>query len=308
MNVIQGVVKAFRRTLFINRTETLTHRMGFERLSKIVKFPNHVKMKELTYAGLPAAWFIPDKSSDEKIILYLPGGGYCVGSYRTHAGLIGRMARACGHPILGVTYRKAPEDPFPAAVEDALKVYKQLVEDGYKNIIIAGDSAGGGLALITTSVLRDEGYKQLPTAMVLISPWTDLTSSGDSVVRKKERDPLIDPRLLQVFAKKYSPDEDFKNPLISPLYGKFENLPPTLVQVGTEEVLLDDSTRLVKKMKEAGVSVEFEIWNGMMHVFQFFAGLIPESNTAVKNIASFINRHHTIAEKEEKSSLHKEVY
>lgn len=309
INIIQATIKAFRRSLFINRTETLTHRMGFERLSKIVKFPNHVKMEELNYAGLPCAWFTPDKSSDEVIILYLPGGGYCVGSYKTHAGLTGRMARACGHPILSVTYSKAPENPYPTAIEDALKVYKQLVEDGYKNIILAGDSAGGGLSLVTTMKLREEGYKQLPIALVLLSPWTDLTGSGDSVVRKKDADPLIDPRLLNVFAKKYSPDEDFKNPYISPLYGDLSDLPPTLVQVGTEEVLLDDSTRLVKKMKESGVQVEMEIWNGMMHVFQYFAGLVPEANKAVKNIATFINRIQIVTEEEEvKGSLHKEIY
>lgn len=307
LNIIQSTVKAFKNSLFINKTETLTHRLGFERLSKIVKFPNHVKMKEVSYAGIPSAWFIPNKSSDEKIVLYLPGGGYCVGSYNTHAGLIGRMARAAGHPILAINYRKAPENPFPAAIEDTLKAYKQLVEDGYKNIIIAGDSAGGGLSLVTAMILRDEKYRQQPSSLVLISPWTDLTGSGDSMVRKKRKDPLIDPRLLGIFAKKYSPDEDFDNPHISPLFGEFHDLPTTLVQVGTEEVLLDDSTRLAKKMKAAGVTVELEIWNGMMHVFQYFAGLVPESNQAVKNIAAFINRQQEYKSTNSKAALQKEV-
>ncbi len=306
-NAIQLGVKLFRRSLFINKTETITHRNSFERLANIVKFPNHVKKEEVTFAGLPAAWFIPEKSSDEKVILYFPGGGYCVGSYNTHAGMLGRIARASGHPVLAVNYRKAPEAPFPAATDDALKAYKQLVSEGRKNIILAGDSAGGGLALAVTMVLRDEGYK-LPAALVLLSPWTDLTGSGDSVTRKKDKDPLIGPELLGVFAQKYRGKEDLKNPLISPLFGEFNHFPPTFIQVGTEEVLLDDSTRLSKKMRQAGVIVEMEIWEGMMHVFQWFAGLIPEANDAVKKIGTFINRQYDAIEPEEKSYLHKELY
>ncbi|MCO5234129.1 MAG: alpha/beta hydrolase [Chitinophagales bacterium] len=304
---IQFIVKAFRRSLFVNRTETITHRNGFERISKMVKFPRHVNKQELMYEGVPSAWFTPTKSSDDKTILYLPGGGYCVGSYNTHSGLIGRIARASGHPVLGITYRKAPEDPFPAAIEDAIKVYKGLVNEGRKNIVIAGDSAGGGLALATTMILRDEGFK-LPAALVLISPWTDLTSSGDSVVRKKDRDPLIGPELLEVFAKKYAGSEPLDHPFISPLYGSFNNFPPVLIQVGTEEVLLDDSTRLAKKMKLAGVIVEMEIWEGMMHVFQYMAGLSPEANEAVKKIGAYINRQYDAVEPTKKSKMHKEIY
>ena len=305
-NTVEFIIKLFRRSLFINKTESLTHRNSFERISRIAKFPNHVKKQELIYAGVPAAWFTGPKSSDNKNVLYLPGGGYCVGSYHTHQAMVGRIARAIGHPILSITYRKAPEDPFPAALEDAVKVYKQMVSEGKKNIIIAGDSAGGGLALATTMTLIKEKYK-LPTALVLLSPWTDLTSSGDSVVRKKDSDPLIGPELLEVFAKKYAGTEDLTNPLISPLFGDFKGFPPTLIQVGTEEVLLDDSTRLAKKMKEAGVQVDFEIWEGMMHVFQWFAGLIPEANDAIKKIDSFIDCVCSDIESE-KEELHKEIY
>lgn len=306
-NAIQLGVRLFRRSLFINKTETLTHRNSFERLANIVKFPSHVKRQELIYAGIPSAWFIPDKSSDEKTILYLPGGGYCVGSYNTHSGLLGRLARAAGHPILAVNYRKAPEDPYPAAIDDALKAYKQLVADGKKNIILGGDSAGGGLALALTFKLIEENI-QMPAALILLSPWTDLTGTGDSIVRKASKDPLIGPELLQVFAQKYAGNEDLKNPLISPLFGDFNFFPPTLIQVGTEEVLLDDSTRLAQKMKKAGVLVEMEIWDGMMHVFQWFAGLIPEANDAVNKIASFVHRQYDAIEPQEKSYLHKELY
>ncbi|HUH74582.1 MAG TPA: alpha/beta hydrolase [Chitinophagales bacterium] len=306
-NAIQLAVKLFKRSLFINRTETNTHRVSFERLSNFVKFPSHVKRNDIQYAGVQACWFTPDKSNLDRIIFYLPGGGYCVGSCNTHKGLLGRMARAAGHPIMAINYRKAPEDPFPAAIEDAVKVYKQLLEDGYKNIILAGDSAGGGLAIATIMMLRDEGIK-LPAALVLLSPWVDLTSSGDSVTRKKDRDPLISPELLEVFAKKYAGKEDLKNPLISPLFGDFTNFPPTLIQVGTEELLLDDATRLTRKMKSAGVLVEMELWEGMMHVFQWMAGLMPEANDAIKKIGAFINRQYDAEEPTVKSVLHKELY
>jgi monoterpene epsilon-lactone hydrolase len=156
-------------------------------------------------------------------------------------------------------------------------------------------------------VLRDEGFK-LPMALVLLSPWTDLTCSGDSVTRKKDRDALISPELLEVFAKKYAGKEDLKNPLISPLFGDFTNFPPTLIQVGTEELLLDDATRLTKKMKASGVLVEMELWEGMMHVFQWMAGLMPEANDAIKKIGAFINRQITVEEAAENSLLQKELY
>ncbi|MCO5249123.1 MAG: alpha/beta hydrolase, partial [Chitinophagales bacterium] len=215
------------------------------------------------------------------------------------------MARSAGHPIIGVTYRKAPEDPFPAALEDAKTVYQQLLDDGYKNIIVSGDSAGGGLSLaLTMELIREK--KPLPHALVLLSPWTDLTSSGDSVKRKAAVDPLIGPELLEVFAEKYAAGQALDNPLISPLFGDFHNFPPTLIQVGTDEVLLDDSVRLAKKMKDRGVSVELEIWENMMHVFQWLAGLTPEANNAIKDIGEFVNKQEVLSTNKE--SLHKEIY
>lgn len=312
MNSIQSstvhmIVKLMRRSLFIHKTETHTHRISFERLSNITKYPRFVEKEEVLYAGIPSAWFKAAKTSNDKVILYLHGGGYCVGSYNSHRAMIARIARSSGHPVLAVNYRKAPENPYPAAVEDAVKVYKQMVADGWKNIFIAGDSAGGGLALATTLKLRDEGFK-MPAALVLISPWTDLTGSGDSVVRKANEDPLIDPSLLGVFAKKYYADTDPKHPLISPLFADYHQFPPVLVQVGTEEVLLDDSTRLVNKLKDAGVDVEFEMWDDMMHVFHWMAGIIPEGNQAIDKIGLYVQKKYDVSETKEKGALHMEMY
>lgn len=312
MNSLQSstarlIVKMMRSTLFIHKTETQTHRVSFERISSITKFPRFVEMKEVTYAGMPAAWFRPQKCSDDKVILYYHGGGYSVGSYNTHRAMIARIARAAGHPVLAINYRMAPEHPFSAALEDAVIAYKQLQADGWASIFLAGDSAGGGLSLATTMKLRDEGVK-LPTAIIAISPWTDLTLSGDSVRTKADVDPLIEPRLLEIFAKKYYQEHDPKNPFISPLFGNFDGFPPIYIQVGGNEVLLDDSTRLAQKMKKAGVKVEFELWDNMMHVWHYLAGIVPEANLAIEKIGEYVQRTYDLSEDPNKSELHMEVY
>jgi epsilon-lactone hydrolase len=307
-STVQMFVKLMRRSLFIHKTETHTHRVSFERLSSITKYPRFVEKEEVKYAGVDAAWFVAAKSSNDKVILYLHGGGYCVGSYNSHRAMIARLARAAGHPVLAINYAKAPENPYPAALDDAVKVYQQMLADGWKNIFISGDSAGGGLTLATALKLKELGLP-MPTALMLISPWTDLTGSGDSVVRKAEVDPLIAPELLEVFAKKYYANNDPKTPLISPLFADLSGLPPTLIQVGTREVLLDDSTRLAKKMKEAGVQVELEIWDHMMHVWHWMAGIIPEGNEAIAKMGAYVQRKFDADKPASVSdSLHMEMY
>lgn len=312
MNSLQSatarmIIKMMRSALFIHKTETITHRVSFERIASITKFPRFVDMEEVTYAGIPAAWFRPHKSSDDKVILYLHGGGYCVGSYNTHRAMIARIARAAGHPVLAINYRKAPENPYSAAVDDAVAAYSQLLKDGWNSIFLSGDSAGGGLSLALTFKLRDFNMK-MPTGLALISPWTDLAATGDSIRSKADVDPLIEPRLLEIFAKKYYGDNDPKNPYISPLYGTFEHFPPTYIQVGGNEVLLDDSTRLSQKMKKAGVKVEFELWDNMMHVWHYLAGIVPEANMAIEKIGAFVQKTYDLSEDEHKSELHMEMY
>ncbi|MCB0511866.1 MAG: alpha/beta hydrolase, partial [Bacteroidetes bacterium] len=179
-----------------------------------------------------------------------------------------------------------PENPFPAAVEDAVAIYKQLLADGYQEIIVSGDSAGGGLSLVLTYQIKKLGL-QLPKGLILLSPWTDLTMSGESIQTKVQDDALIAPNLIELFANKYIGEDSATNPLISPLFLEFENFPPTLIQVGSFEVLLDDSTRLAKKMHDAGVQVDFEIYEKQMHVFQFLAGIVPEANRAIEKMGKF---------------------
>lgn len=284
---IKTFITVFRNLLFIHKTEPNTIRVGFERASNLTKFPRFVKKQELQYAGLDAAWFIPNDCGKSKIILYLHGGGYVLGSYNTHRALIGRIARASRCKTLAINYRKAPENAYPLALQDALATYKQMIADGYENIVLMGDSAGGGLVLALLQLIRK--YKlQKAAGTVLLSPWTDLTLSGDSIQSRKHLDPLITPHLLKIFSKRYYAEADPTNPLISPLFADVKGFPPTLIQVGGNEILYDDSIRMAQKLSKSGVKVSLETYDNMMHVWQFFGGIVPEANKAIDHIGDFV--------------------
>ncbi|HRH56530.1 MAG TPA: alpha/beta hydrolase [Chitinophagales bacterium] len=287
MYTVKTFISVFRKSLFVHKTEPNTIRVGFERVSNLTKFPRFVTKVELKYAGIDAAWFTPDGYGKSKTILYLHGGGYVMGSYNTHRALIGRIARAAGCKALAINYRKAPENKYPLALQDALAAYKQMIADGYENIFIMGDSAGGGLTLALLQIIKKQ---RLPKAAgaVLLSPWTDLTMSGDSIQTKKDKDPLITPHLLDIFSKRYYADADPTDPLISPHFADVKGFPPTLIQVGGNEVLFDDSIRMAQKMNKAGVKVQLEIYDNMMHVWQFFGGIVPEANKAIDEIGEFV--------------------
>ena len=194
--------------------------------------------------------------------------------------------------MLLLDYRLAPEHPFPAALEDSVRAYKWLINsEGYdpKNIIIAGDSAGGGLAIATLVKLRDQKIP-LPAAAVCLSPWTDLALTGDSMKLNLHEDTLISPEGLMFHSRLYLGKTDPKNPFASPLYADFKGLPPLCIQVGSVEVLLDDATRLAKRAREAGVEVQLDIWEDMIHIFQSYAVIAPESIEGINKIGEFIKK------------------
>ena len=223
------------------------------------------------------------------MVLYLHGGGYTICSPATHRGLAGRIALLAGARLLSVDYRLAPEHPYPAALEDALDAYHWLLAEGIPadRIAIGGDSAGGGLTLATAVSLSAAG-EPLPAALFLISPWTDLTFSGESHQTLKKADPIFQGKGGASFAPAYAGKLDPALPLISPLFADLHGLPSTLIQVGSDEILLDDSTRLEEKLKSAGVNVDLQIWEGMWHIFQCFAPWFPEAGQAVNRIGRFI--------------------
>lgn len=251
--------------------------------------PKNVYVEEVTAVTVPALLIAAERTRDERVILYFHGGGYCVGSPTTHRDFAWRLSAASAARVLLPHYRRAPEHLFPTAVDDAVTTYRWLLAQGIHpdNLVIGGDSAGGGLALATLARLRDEG-ERLPAAAVLLSPWVDLALTGESLRSKAAEDPVLTLAQLHEFAQLYLGDADPRTPLASPLYADLSGLPPLLIQAGTAEILLDDAARLAERADDAGVDVTLDIWPEMIHVWQGFAGFLPEGQTAVTQIGAFI--------------------
>ncbi|MCM1123992.1 MAG: alpha/beta hydrolase [Eubacterium sp.] len=220
--------------------------------------------------ALHAEWNYVNRAHMKKyVILYCHGGGYSTGSSLYARTLTNKLAMSTSMDVLSFDYRLAPEHPYPAATKDAMRVWNFLMLLGYgaRDIILAGDSAGGNLALSLTLKLKEEG-RLLPRGLVLMSPWTDLTSSGKSHETKAQIDPVLDAEYLAEMIHNYAPDQNLEDPYISPLFGDFDGFPPTYIQVGENEVLLDDSVMIYQKLLKANVSVKLDKFEGMWHVFQ----------------------------------------
>ena len=241
--------------------------------------------------GVNAEWITPAGSDSQRVLLYLHGGGYLLGSVSSHRAMLERLAKAVGSRVLALNYRLAPEAPFPAPVEDACAAYRWLLKQGIaaKKIAIAGDSAGGGLTLATLLALRDAG-DPMPGCAVPISPWTDMEGMGASMETRASVDPMVQKGPLLEMAGAYLQGADSKNPLASPLYGNFKGLPPLLIQVGDAETLLDDTTRIESKLKAAGVDVTVEIWPEMIHVWHLFAPMLDKGQEAIDRIGAFVRK------------------
>lgn len=235
---------------------------------------------------------IPKQKRGTEVVLQLHGGGYQGRLHNGHRDFACAYASMPGsRMVLSLDYRVAPEHPYPAALEDAVAAYHWLQHIGYEGeqIILTGDSAGGGLCLALAMYLRDH-HMPLPKCMVLMSPWTDLTASGDSYETNFTRDPLFgNTKESMIYSNRYYGKRDPRHPYISPLFGKYEGLPPMLFQVGSIEMLLDDSVRAAKKAKEANVDVKLSIYEGMYHVFQMGMNRVPEARKAWEEIEAFIN-------------------
>jgi acetyl esterase/lipase len=265
-------------------------RAGLEVLAEIVKPAADVQCEPVDVDGVPGEWVAASNADPERIVYYLHGGGYAIGSIKSHRELVSRISRATAARALLVEYRLAPEHRFPAAVEDAVTGYRWLTSNGADpaRTVIAGDSAGGGLTVATLIALRDAG-DPLPAAAVCLSPWLDMEGLGESMKTRADRDPWIEPDLILLGAETYLGEGgDPRNPLANPLHADLSGLPPLLVQVGDSEVLLDDSTRLAERAKAAGIDVTLEVWDEMVHVFQAFAFMLPEGQQAIDRIGEFV--------------------
>ena len=243
--------------------------------------------REVDAGGVPADWVTVDGSDADHVVLYLHGGGYVMGSRNTHRGLAGRIARAAKASVLLPEYRLAPEHPFPAAVDDATTCWRWLISQGFapQRMAITGDSAGGGLTLATLLALK-ANVAPMPACAVALSPWTDLEGSGPTAEPGAVDDPMLTPDGLRVTGQQYAAGA-LRHPLAAPLHGDLAGLPPLLLQVGTREVLLSDSTRFAEKARAAGVDVTLEIEEGLIHVWQMFPD-VPEAQSAVQRIGAFI--------------------
>jgi monoterpene epsilon-lactone hydrolase len=252
-----------------------------------------VSRQRVSAGCVDGEWIAPAHAPQDKAILYLHGGGFRIGSVASHRELIAQIADASGCRVLAINYRLAPEHRFPAALDDALAAYGWMLDQGVMpgNIAFAGDSAGGNLVLATMLVLRERRLP-LPAAGVLMSPWTDLAATGASYASRAEADPIHQRPMILALAKNYLGEQgDPSNPLASPLYGDLRGLPPLLIQVGNRETVLDDSTMFADKARAAGVDVDLEVWDGMIHVFQMFGAELAEAHQAILSIAKFLNRH-----------------
>jgi acetyl esterase/lipase len=267
-------------------------RAGFEMMASLFTVPDGVRSERVDAGGVPAEWIEMPGAVPDRCVLYLHGGGYVMGSIDTHRSLVARIAAATKARCLAIDYRLAPEHPFPAGLDDAVAAYRWLLERGQEpsRLCVAGDSAGGGLTLAALLALRDAGGP-LPAAGVCLSPWTDLEGTGASATDPAVGDPMITVEGLRDTGRDYLGGADPRHPLAAPLHADYRGLPPLLIQVGTREVLLDDSTRVAAKAKAAGVDVTLERGEGLIHVWQFFGAEVPESQAAIARIGEFVAKH-----------------
>jgi len=267
-------------------------RVWYEGFTAQFDVPEDTVVEQVGAGGVAAEWISVPGASEEKVVMYLHGGGYMIGSTRTHRVPMSYLSRASGARVLVLNFRLAPEHPFPAAVEDSVAAYRWLLAQGISpgNIVIGGDSAGGGLTLATLVALRYMG-DPLPAAGISHSGWCDLANTGETFVTKAEEDPIIDKEMVDNMALTYLGDRDRTTPLASPYYADLRGLPPLLMQVGGAEVLLDDSIRTAERAKEAGVDVTLKVWDGMPHVWQAFASFLPEAQESLEECGEFIKKH-----------------
>lgn len=271
-------------------------RLALEEMMAQFPLDDGIDYQPISAGGVAAEWISTSETTNGRVMLYLHGGGYVVGSMRAYRGFLARMSRAAGARVLGLNYRLAPEFPFPAAVDDSVAAYRWLLSQGTDpgKIVIGGDSAGGGLTVATLVALRYLG-EPMPAAGVCISPWVDLEGTGESMTSKAEIDPIVQKEMLEFMAEIYlgnqgQGDRDRRTPLAAPLYADLRGLPPLLIQVGTAETLLDDSTRLADRAKASGVAVELDIWEDMVHVWPIFAPVLPEGQQAIERIGEFVHQ------------------
>ena len=297
MTSIQGQIlkKYFQIQHFISpfsiEVDIAKERAGLEAASKMFKPIAKLKTEPVDVNGIPGEWITPPWVEGGRTILYIHGGYFMLGSIQSHRSLAGNIATAAKARALLIAYNLAPEHPFPAALDDIYTAYIWLLEHGTRprQVVVAGDSAGGCLVLSLMLILREQGIV-LPAAGICLSPATDLTMSGESWRTNAKKDLVVNPNIAAQVPSQYLQGSDPCMPLASPLFADLYGLPPLLIQVGSTEVLLSDAIRFAERAEQAGVDVTLEIWPDMAHVWQFAARLLPEARQAIDRIGEYISR------------------
>jgi len=289
---LQAIVEMLRAQPVVDPNASVEEaRAGFEQVASMFPVDADIKREVVSAGGIKAEWVSAPDADAGRAVLYLHGGGYVIGSINTHRSLAARLSRASKARVLVIDYRLAPEHPHPAAVDDSVAAYRWMLGQGLKpaRIVVAGDSAGGGLTVATLLAIRDAKLP-LPGAGACLSPWVDLEGIGESMTTKASVDPIVQkPGLLQMAAA-YLGGKDPRTPLAAPLYADLSGLPPLLIQVGTAETLLDDASRLAERARKAGVTVSYEPWDSMIHVWHLFAPMLDEGQQAIDRIGEFVRK------------------
>jgi acetyl esterase/lipase len=293
-SVLRTVVKPFLHVISFHPESIRKRRPLLCGIASLLPVPPNIRITQIPLGPIWGEWVDAlknDQASQDRVLLYLHGGGYIVGSPITHRNITMRLARYANCRVLAINYRKAPHYPYPYPQEDALMSYQWLLEQGFapERIMLAGDSAGGHLTLSTLLSIRDKGLP-MPSGAVCLSPWTDLSGSGDSIRQNQGRDTMIPARRIAHAARHFANGMPLDDARVSPLHAELHGLPPLMIHVGDQEVLLHDSTRLAEKARAQGVDVTLRVWRNAPHVFQLFAGLVPQSNWSLKEIALFMRK------------------
>jgi monoterpene epsilon-lactone hydrolase len=289
LSIVKYAIRKFQKNA--QWQDIVRVRKGFDKIAKKYdRKSSQCRYEPFMIDDVKAEWIAPVKAVDSnRVLLYFHGGGYAAGSIDTHRSLISQIVKDSGFKALLIDYRLAPENKFPASIDDAVKAYEWLLKSNYlpERIAFGGDSAGGGLTVATLLYLRDNGMA-LPKCAICLSPWLDLTMSGESQTTKAQEEPMLVKEALPLWASNYLGDVDPSTPYASPIFADLKGLPPVYVQVGTAELLLDDSLRFAQKAKADGAPVTMDVYEGYFHVFQSFFMVLRTARKANKKLAEFI--------------------
>ena len=289
--VLKNIIEAKRKNPYTENKTVDQLRKETEIAGSLIPLPKNIKYKRVVAGNINAEWITCGAVDENKIFMFMHGGGYYRGSVAATRATVARISAEAKVKCLSIEYRLAPEYPFPAAIDDTYSAYEWLINEGIcpKQIIVSGQSAGGGLCLALLLKIKENNISQ-PLGAVVLSPWTDLSQSGKTMIINKNIDPVISKQYLDRFAKLYFPDLNNMSHLASPIIGDLSGLPNMLIQVGSAETMLDNSTRFYEKAKKANVNVKLEIWENMFHGWHSNAHILKEAENAIKKIGEFCNK------------------